>query len=122
MRNTIRSNRNLALMLTLASLATGATFVGSVVALPGTAYAAEREAFPSEVVHYHDLDLTTENGAAKLHSRVYRAAKRVCGYDSNPLAPRSSIRKTCLKEASHDGLAKADQKIAQYRVARMAKD
>jgi UrcA family protein len=122
MKRNIRSSRNLAMMLTLASVATGITFVGTVVAMPGTAYAAERDARPSEKVYYQDLNLATASGASRLHSRIKRAARRVCGEAEYSFVPWSSKRDRCVKETTRNGLTEADQKIAQYREARLAID
>jgi UrcA family protein len=122
MKRNIRSSRNLALMLTLASFATGSVFVGTVVAMPSAAYAAEREAFPSEKVYYQDLNLASASGAARLHHRIRRAARRVCGETEQSLLAWHRARERCVEETTRNGMAEADQKIAQYRGARLATD
>jgi UrcA family protein len=122
MKKNIRSSRRLALMLTLASVATGTTFVGTVVALPSPAHAAQPEGFKSEMVRYRDLDLANEEGAAMLRKRIYRAARRVCNDNGSPLVSHHRLQKACIKETARNGYAQADRKIAQYRVTRLATD
>lgn len=114
--------RRMAQMLTLASVATGTTFVGTVVVLPSMAHAAQPEGFRSEMVRYRDLNLASDEGAATLRQRIYRAAKRVCNDNGSPLVSRRRLEKACVTETARNGQAKADQKIARYHVSRLAKD
>ena len=119
MNKNIRSHRSFALMLAVASTATGITLAGVGVAMPGAVRAAKPMVLPSEQVHYRDLDLATEAGASKLQHRIRRAARRVCSDVGNPLIIRGGA---CVKETTRNGLAAANQKIAQHRAPRLATD
>ena len=58
----------------------------------------------SAVVHYKDLDLTTDAGEAKLKARVAKVAERVCGrMDGRSLDDRerfNTCRDTAIASAS----------------------
>jgi UrcA family protein len=120
-KKNIGSARRMA-MSALALVATATTIAGLGVAMPATAHAAAPAEARTEMVRYSDLDLATDDGAAKLHGRVYRAARRVCMVDASPLVRLHRRMNACVREAARNGHAQADQKITQHRVIGKARD
>lgn len=73
-----------------------AVLAGALSFSTPAAFAAERVA----EVHYKDLNLSTEAGAAKLKQRVAYAVKKVCGdADMRNIAERQDLIR-CRKEAT----------------------
>jgi UrcA family protein len=59
-----------------------ALVAAGLFAAPAMAQSAADGAVKTTVaVHYHDIDLTTAKGRARLDWRMKRAAEQVCGYD-----------------------------------------
>ncbi len=102
----MNTKRNL--KMTVAAVAIAMT----AVAGSATTWAAPGE-IPSVRVPYGDLDLTREEGLAKLHSRVRTAAEQVCR-DFDRLDPEE--RQT-WRECYETAVSKAVAQIDDIRVA-----
>ena len=68
----------LALVTRTLALTASALVVTAAAGFASPAHAADADS-QTAVVHYRDLDLSTDAGAAKLKARVARAADTVCG-------------------------------------------
>ncbi|PXA83314.1 UrcA family protein [Nostoc sp. 3335mG] len=82
-----------------ASLALAAALVSA------PAFAAPAADGMSATVRFGDLDLSTDAGAAALHSRIAYAARAVCGgdadqHDLNRLAAMESCRQVAMASAA----------------------
>jgi UrcA family protein len=87
-------NRSKHLLAVAAGLAVGILTVGTSVAATPTDGDVPRVA-----VHYGDLNLATDEGAARLHGRIRAAAQRVCpDADSRNLYAFSKARE-CQAQA-----------------------
>jgi UrcA family protein len=111
-----------ALMFALAALASGMIFGSTDIIMSKAAYAAEPAAYPSQNVAYRDLNLADDRGIAKLHARIRRAAKNVCGDAGWAMRPRHREVRQCVADTTRDAMAQADYKIALYRSYRLATD
>jgi UrcA family protein len=93
----------LALATRTLALTASALIVTAAASFAGPARAADANT-SSAVVHYQDLDLTTDAGEAKLKARIAKVAGRVCGpVDGRTLADRerfNSCRNTAIANAS----------------------
>ena len=92
-----------------------------VLSLPRAATAAQPETTaPRIVVHYGDLDLTTQAGAEELYRRIAQAAHDVCprpGRALTSLMATQACRRDALARAvdsMHNGM------LAQVRAARLS--
>jgi UrcA family protein len=84
-------------LIKLLPLAAALSFGG--LAFSGLASASTRDDPRTVVVKYGDLDLSTRNGVAALHSRLNRAAKQVCSpLDSRVLGLREQFDQ-CVADA-----------------------
>ena len=71
---------------------------------PAMAQSADDGAVRTTIaVNYHDLDLTTPKGRARLDMRLRHAAERVCGYDRDERPWRGDEARTaCYTKALRD--------------------
>jgi UrcA family protein len=71
----------------------------------------------SKVVSFHDLDLTTWDGADRLRGRVERAAYRVCAQlrDAYPFEQLSTGTR-CYRDAVQNGMVRANEAISTARL------
>lgn len=60
---------------------------------------------PTLRVHYQDLDLSTENGAATLYRRIAIAAKQVCPSTDTRLLHDKKIAEKCIDSAIERAVA-----------------
>jgi UrcA family protein len=60
---------------------------------------------PTVRVHYADLDLSTEHGAATLYKRIEGAAKQVCPSANWPSARTAKLAQTCVAAAIERAVA-----------------
>ena len=85
------------------ALTASALTIMTAAALANPAHAAHSET-KSTKIHYRDLDLTTDTGAAALQQRIAHAAARVCGpVDGLTLEDRArfqACRDTAIASAS----------------------
>src|SRR4051812_34858881 len=82
--------------------------VAAALALGGVASAGTVRELPSVVVKYGDLNLGTTEGVAALHSRLSRAARKVCSeLDSRVLGLREQYD-ACISGAVTQSVAKVD--------------
>jgi UrcA family protein len=89
-------------LIKLLPLAAALSFGG--LAFSGLASAHTNDNPPSVVVKYGDLDLSTPNGVAALHSRLNRAAKQVCSpFESRVLGLRERYDQ-CIADAVADAV------------------
>jgi UrcA family protein len=84
---------------------------GAIAALSTTGAQAQQADVRTMSVRSNDLDLNTQAGQAKLESRINRAAKAVCGDNSN----RTSISErqqfeTCRTKAVASALSAVETK------------
>ena len=72
--------------------------IGSTMALVGTATPALAETM---VVHYSDLNLTSQDGQVTLQRRIDAAAKKVCSYEEHRTGTRilAADSRKCYREA-----------------------
>ena len=85
-----------------------AMFAGTMAATP--ALANDEAAITTSMVEYGDLDLSTERGQDRLHSRLRRAARYSCGMDirnTGTLMPSREAR-ACYA----DNLRSFDRQVA----------
>ncbi len=91
MKTIARNNRN----FTLAAVAT--------VCLAAVAVGAHADeavnGVPARTVHYADLNLSTQAGAAVLYNRIRNAAEQVCGDVGSRELARAAAAKTCVNRA-----------------------
>ena len=85
------------------ALTASALAIMTVAAIASPAHAADSDT-KSTKIHYRDLDLTTDIGAAALQQRIAHAAARVCGpVDGLTLDDRArfhACRDTAIASAS----------------------
>lgn len=79
-------------IITLRRSILGAVLLGSALALNATAHPA------GLAVHYQDVDLSSQQGAAVLYARISKAAERVCAQSS-----RNDLRQVRLFELCYQG-------------------
>jgi UrcA family protein len=111
-----------ALSMAMAMFATCITPIAVDVVFSPVAQAAQPLHSPSQQVSYRDLDLATSEGVAKLHLRIKRAAKHVCGINDWPFPPRRRVGRECVAAATRDAMQQAERRIAIYRAQRLAVD
>jgi UrcA family protein len=121
-KNKPRSQPKSRFLLALAVVTTSLCVAGTEIAMSNAAYAAAFEDYPSKKVYYHDLNLANDRGVARLHGRIRRAARDVCGEDVWPTLGGSRAIKKCRDAATRNAMAQADQKIVLYRAQRLASD
>ena len=79
--------------------------VAAVLALSGLANAGTPKDLPSVVVKYGDLNLDTQAGVRKLHSRLRNAAQQVCSpLNSRVLGLRDQYEQ-CVSDAVTQSVA-----------------
>ena len=63
-------------------------------------------------VSYADLDIHSEAGAKVLYSRLKRASKQACNYESYPQSGLGEVRKAkaCYRDALDEAVAGIDSK------------
>jgi UrcA family protein len=85
------------------ALTASALAIMTAAAIASPAHAADSDT-KSTKIHYRDLDLTTDTGAAALKQRIVHAAARVCGpVDGSTLEDRArfeACRDTAIAGAS----------------------
>ncbi len=97
-----------------------------LAASPASAHAANPPAIPGDVdlrqltVDYHDLDLTTARGRARLEQRINQAAATVCDYDrgSRPPAEAAAGHHCYVDALMHARATVANRIAAQTLVSR----
>lgn len=89
--------------------------VAAALALSGIAQAGTVRELPSVVVKYGDLDLTTQAGVKRLHSRLRTAAQQVCSeLNSRVLGLREEYDR-CVKDAITQSVASVgNQNLSQF--------
>ncbi|BBC71479.1 UrcA family protein [Altererythrobacter sp. B11] len=65
-----------------------------------------------ERVTYHDLDLTTPEGQAKLDTRLKRAAWRVCQDDEQGRVRSLDMQRACYRYTRQDMAVQMAQRVA----------
>jgi UrcA family protein len=71
----------------------------SAAAMAGNRPASPSDGAPRVVVHYDDLDLTSEQGALTLYQRISGAAKEVCPSARGPGLLPMQLRRACIASA-----------------------
>jgi UrcA family protein len=66
------------------------------------------------MVHYSDLDLSTETGQLKFKQRVNRAVRAVCAFPSVQTSAERADQLKCETRARTTAMRKAAQAIARY--------
>ena len=91
MKTIARNNRNFTLAA-VAAVCLAAVTVG--------AHADEAvSGVPARTVHYADLNLNTQAGAATLYNRIRNAAQQVCGDVGSRELARAMAAKACVNRA-----------------------
>ena len=90
------NTRNLAKQIALATVAA----LGVACATGAHADAALVNA-PTRTVHYADLNLNTQAGAALLYKRIRVAAEEVCGDVNSRRLDEAAMAKACVDRAVH---------------------
>lgn len=83
----------------------------------GLAATSTPAAAATTLVHYDDLDLSTQEGQDKLEARLVRAAKKVCGRYETTTGTHMSQANRCMREATRkvsDQIAAAVEDQANY--------
>jgi UrcA family protein len=75
-----------------------ATVAAICLASATGAYAGEVNA-PTRTVHYSDLNLNTQAGAAVLYKRIRTAAEEVCGDVNSRRLDEAAVAKACVDHA-----------------------
>jgi len=94
---------------------------GAIITVVASSFAAECIAAetgdaPQVVVHYSDLNVSSQKGAAALYLRIRRAADTVCpGYNLAELTSRAR-RDACVRKAIADAVITVNEPalFAQY--------
>jgi len=73
------------------------------------AHATPPQSAPSLVVHYADLDLSRNEGAAVLYQRLRVAAETVCLPLDDLALPRHAMFRACVANAISAAVAKVDR-------------
>jgi UrcA family protein len=71
----------------------------SLAAAGGVAHADTAFDVPARTVHYSDLDLNTQAGAAALYNRIRSAAEQVCGDVDSRRLDEAAAAKACVDHA-----------------------
>jgi UrcA family protein len=71
----------------------------SLAAAGGVAHADAASDVPARTVHYSDLDLNTQAGAAALYNRIRNAAEQVCGNVDSRRLDEAAAAKACVDHA-----------------------
>jgi UrcA family protein len=85
----------------------------SIACLMGVSQAPATQsalAAPSVTVSYHDLNLSTVEGASTLYKRIRRAANSVCGYEGRTLYEQR-LWKACFDDAIAHAVATIDNPL-----------
>jgi UrcA family protein len=91
MKTIARNNRNFTLAA-VAAVCLAAVAVG--------AHADEAvNGVPARTVHYADLNLSTQTGAAILYNRIRNAAEQICGDVGSRELARAMAAKACVNRA-----------------------
>lgn len=97
-----------AFLRTLVSLGLSCTLAAA------PAMASSDTVAPKRLVHYADLDLTTSAGQRALHSRILRAAGKVCGgVDLRDLDPMREVFTACREAAKATATEQVDLALAK---------
>jgi UrcA family protein len=59
---------------------------------------------PARTVRYGDLNLNTQDGAARLYGRIHTAAEQVCGDVDDRQLARAAAAKACVNRAVRAGV------------------
>ena len=74
---------------------------------------------PTVRVHYQDLDLSTEHGAATLYKRIEGAAKQVCPPTNVMSARNAKVAQQCVAKAIERAVADVNSpQLARLSAAR----
>jgi UrcA family protein len=84
----------------------------------GNAANAQRFERVSVNVKYSDLNLTSEAGQAKLHSRIKSAVLIVCGKDDVGDLNLRRFQQKCRADALQNAQVRANNAIAEYQAGR----
>lgn len=76
-----------------------AVAVMSFVSVASLAQASDFNDRPAMTVHYSDLNLSTQVGAATLYNRIRSAARQVCGNVDSRRLEQASAAKACVNDA-----------------------
>lgn len=72
----------------------------------------------SKLVHYEDLDLSTNAGQQRFQTRVKSAVKQVCNTPRAFSLAEKSDQRRCMTNAMAQAMPKAAQTIARYKETR----
>ena len=81
----------------------------SFAAAGGVAHADAAFDAPTRTVHYADLDINTQAGAAALYNRIRSAAEQVCGNVDSRRLDEAAAAKACVDHAVSASLSSVKQ-------------
>jgi UrcA family protein len=96
------------------ALAASALAIMAAAAIASPAYAAD-DGTQSTTIHYRDLDLTTDAGAAALKQRIGHAAANVCGPADGRTLDDLARYNACRNAAIASASPQMDAVIASVR-------
>lgn len=97
------------LLGTLAVLAASATLFAAAPA------SAQMQSTQSKAVHFDDLNLSADDGAAALHDRIRRAVRSVCRVDQAQGLKEMSDARACSRTAMADAMPRVQLAVASAR-------
>jgi len=93
----------------LAGLIASGVFGALALSSGAVCSAADGFGSPQVLVKYGDLNVSSQQGAVALYTRIRAAAERVCGpFDHRDLAAKTVVN-ACIHKAISDAVAKVDQ-------------